>query len=644
MIEPLVLSVPDLIDMAVGSAEVNVNLLNTVLHLVVSQIAVDGVRIQLNSKVPAAHRPPQRTVPPNEFTVFNVLNASPDGQLDLKKCRLEPKLIADKRPVNTLVVLEDSYPVRQLYMKNDLIEKSLPDASELVEACRVDDGKTLSKLLDLLNITKRIEATELSIEKNSSLICELSKMMKNQPSVVSEEHSSKTSHDYEEQKRELHDLHVQVSSLTAKVHSLHELPFRLDRLASMIDNLDQADGKERVSADSIGVQAQVILDDLSARIAQVEERCQCRPRPSSSLEKDSSAEYLTKVEIYSSKSEEQSEQLDFDTESEAKRDYEDEMADKYSSAASMICTLQNEMVRLFKHLEDHGKFAKAMQCQLLDCINNLEELRQNVHGLNVDVNMLVQERRERTRQYEAIIDQLEQIKCVKADREEVEQMVIVKADIKDMRTKVPFSQFDDMRKDLSLSLIDALEKIVETDLEWHRAIDSIHDLLQLKLDKTEATQMVEDFTNRMIALKDKLRGFGMFRLSCESAATSEKYLKNVKCLACNAQTYMKPELSLPQIPRMGKFGRIPDPDVRKFARITVPCSMRQEIKEPQTVLRFCGGHHTKLEMGEKHSVKGNFIAQTGGVPSHSNANVQMAYGTDGQLYRVDVNDCNCGDS
>lgn len=692
MIEQLVLSVPDLIDMAVGSPELNINLLNAVLHILASQTKTDGTRVQLSYNAPLAHKAPQRTNPPNTFTVFNVQNASPDGQLDLKKCRLEPQPIVSNKPVNTLVVIDNSYTLPQLYIRNDVVEKMLPNASELVSACREDDGKTLVQMLDLLNITKRIEAMELSIEKVMSLICELCKSRKNQspappavsvvvpveksiasvPQIVSKDRplnvvasatptinedpslysttpmqssvliAQKSNINYEEIKKDLYELRVDLMDLSALVQTLQELPFRIDRLASFVENQHAQDPPEDSVSNACSIGAPALITDLELRIAQIEAHCHCT-KSSTPLENLDLIDNPVYEERSLSRSIAMSTNFTPEDLIDMKREH-DNLTLRVSSVEKMTCTLQNEMVRLFTHLEDHGKFAKSTRCQLLDFINTFEELRQNVHGLNVDVNMLVRERIDRMRQYEAIIDQMEQIKCVKADREEVEQMVVVKADITEMRTKVPFSQFEDMRKDLSLSLIDALEKIVETDIEWHRAIDSIHELLHLKLDKSEAKLMAEDMTNRMIALKDKLRGFGMFRLSCESAATSEKYLKNVKCLACNAQTYMKPTLSLPEISRLGKFGRIEDPEVRNFARITVPCSMRKEIKEPQSVLRFCGGRHTKLAKGEKYTIKGNFIAQTGGVPLHSNLNVQLACGTDGALYRVDLSDCNCGDS
>lgn len=684
MLEHMLLSIPDLIEMAVSPNEINLNLLNAVLQIIASQSAVNGVRVQLSTDVPVIHRGPQRSQIPNTFTVFTVEDASPDGQLDLKTCRLVPHPIDTNKQVNTLVVMDHACVVPQPYLNNDLVEKSLPTASQLVATCRNDEGRTLLQMLDLLNIAKRLEAAELSIEKVMSLVCELCKSMKSKgpavparpsggiidispstqmqpdrsaivtvkqdPSVFRSEPSllhAPRAMDYESMRTELYELQLEFKDLTELVHGLQDLPFRFDRLVDVIETNTAIDiHKDSISGTgTIITNTATLVSDLERRIAKIEQRCACATSPATS----STTAFSEKPEDVPKEDDVWSEiispmvNFNLDDVMLLKKEHDDLML-RVINVESSICTLQNELVRLFAHLEDHGKFAKSMRCQLLDFIQTFEELRHNVHGLNVDVNMLVQERKDRMRQYEALIDQMEQIKCIKADREEVEQMVVVKADITDMRTKVSFSQFEDVKKDMSLSLIDALEKIIETDLEWNRAIESIHELLLLKLDKVEASHLADDMTSRMIALKDKLRGFGMFRLSCESAATSEKYIKDVKCIACNAQTYMKPTLSLPRIPKLAKFGRSTDPAVKKFSRITVPCSMRQEIKEPHTVLRYCGGLHTRVANGEKHSVKGNFIVQTGAVPLHPNVNVQLECGTDGVLYRVDVSDCNCGDS
>lgn len=637
MLKNLVVSIPDLIDMAVGSTELNLSLLNAVLHIFSSQVAMESVRVQLKGMVPITNKAPQSTKLPNTFTVFTVNNASPDGQLDINKCNLVPRTAAPTKPVNTLFVMDHANLVPQPYRKNDIVEKSLPNTSDLVKACRGDDGRMLLNMLDLLTITKRIEATELTIEKIMTMLCELCKDKVQGPTLPD-------SNANDALRKEVEDLRVQLSDMTSQMADLADLPMRMDRLVSLLER-QKRESEDESKTDEDTINSIQLLSDLEARIARIELRCRCARVPSidslhssmeeSNREMESNEESLSEGTINT-----EGDKLNLDVAQELKKEHDDVLR-RVSYLEQQDCTLQNEMVRLFSLLEDHAIFAKSTRCQLLELINRVEDLKHNVHGLNVDVNMLVRERMDRMRQYEALIDQLEQIKCVKADREEVEQMVIVKADITDMRTKVPYSVFEDVKKDLSLSLIDALEKIVETDLEWHRAIEAIHELLQLKLDKTEAASMAEDLTQRMIALKDKLRGFGMFRLSCESAATTQKFLKDVKCIACNAQTYMQPTLRLPEIPRMGKFGRIPDPEVRQFARITVPCSMRYEIKEPQTVKRFCGGLHTKIADTEKHSVKGHFIKQTGGVPLSSNATAQMARGTDGAFYRVDLTDCNC---
>lgn len=300
--------------------------------------------------------------------------------------------------------------------------------------------------------------------------------------------------------------------------------------------------------------------------------------------------------------------------------------------------LQDDVCRLVGSVEDLLVFAEHTRGRLLDLVERIGELWSDQRAVNQDVNMLVQERLDRRRQYEALIEQLEQIKCVKADRDEVELQLQLKADIVDMRTKVSYAHFNAVTKDLSRAVVEAMERIVETDADWRREFESLQRLLAEKMDRQVAEAVERKLKEKIAAVSCRLQEFIRNRQRNESAVAAKHFQHDLHCIACSEESRMRKLEAHPEVPRMARFGRARAEELARARR----CASEMPRAVATVEQRFCGGTHTLTLAEERTSKKGDFIEQTGAVPRMQGVQMIRQEGTDGVLYRVEGNVvCDC---
>lgn len=621
-------SVQQLIDLAVGPPELNLKLLNTILHTIAEHVDLGAVRIPM----------------PETAKLRNVEIGVEAGVL---------------RP--------------------DIVRGSLPTADDLARENATPGSKCVVQMVNLLNITKRIEATELAIEKLMSLICSLASELRSktpisestspQEAVVSLNVPSAVPHVLP---KELVALIAQVSEMAellkeipamGRLENIEKNKFDsnaiiLERLNGVeekiksfqnnlhlrqMDNLPSKQMADLPSRQMANLNAnkefpeefQVVKD----RIYVVENVCQELVK-SFDRQESLMQDIFSRTEISGSSTNNNPTASFYVDSSDQIKEIENKIL-KITKLENDLCEMKRDLSRVISTIEDLLSFSERTKQTLLDVYEKQEDIAVDVYNVNEDVNLLVQERKDRYHQVQALIEQVEQIKGIKADREEVEVMVNAKADKTELWKKVPYDEFHDAKQNLSIAIIEALERIVETDTAWNRAVDDINIVLKDKVEHSHADTMSKEFSLKLEALKDRIRGFAMFRLSCESAATSQKYLKEVKCIMCNAQSYMNPEVTLPPVPRLGNFGATISKEIKEFSRITVPCSRSVQIKGVKMVKRNCGGKHTQISAAEWNSRIGDFIDQTGAVPLSSNVCANYEQGSDGVLYRVDMETCGC---
>lgn len=671
--ETLLVSVPDLINIAVGPPELNIKLLNTILQILARQANFPATRVQFTEKsaIKISDLVTNRNVAPG-LQYYSVQGSKPAEPLDLKQCKLQlMKPLDTTAAVDTLVVQSDEIGTTAINIRRknrpDMVATSLPETVDIVEAGKTDKDY-LVRMCDMLNITKRLESAELAIEKIMALLGNMNRATNTGAdggpggvNFVGIDRFGGGNDDFRKSIRPRQSIAdgmfkcnfteaecTKIKSSIADFHLLKSLP-------DLFERMEELEAHFNVFKSETAVQFEEIWNKLKEN-DKTSDQLDLDQRKSSESVKNSN-EQDESVEVSSNLLEPLTDGEGSDSclmKTSCTDSYIIEVVTNMpliNGLVDEVCEMKKTIAKIMDSAAELTQTVSAIQEQLLDIFARLEDFDVQMHNVNDDVNMLVKERWDRSRQYDALIEQVETLKTTKANLDEMEMILGIKADKTDLWKKVPYEEFKELQKSLSMALIDALERIVETDAGWHQAVDAIHLALKDKVHIAQAAAMTADFTQRLEALKDRIRAFAMFRLSCESAASTQKYLKDVKCIACNAQTYINPEQSLPPIPRMGKFTStgcagggdrtIALTAIEAFARITVPCSKAVEIAATEEVNRFCGGKHTKITALQWCSQVGNFIEQTGAVPLASNANVRYDVGCDGVYYRVDPNECAC---
>lgn len=178
-------------------------------------------------------------------------------------------------------------------------------------------------------------------------------------------------------------------------------------------------------------------------------------------------------------------------------------------------------------------------------------------------------------------ENIEAIKCIKADKEDVIEELEKKANQIDVEKKVEYHTFEHIRKDISAGLIIAMEK-------------------------------VENMFRQLIDVKSKIEEFELYRVGCEENAT-------------NAKSKLLAEFKATKKMKTNNFDE------------------ENEEKLKSTMRRYCGGLHTKSNAMERIFKKYNFFDAHPEVEPCASCLDEHTFkaGTDGILYRVQKIKCDC---
>ena len=153
----------ELIDLAFSEDSVHLKVLQTVLKIVISQLNLDNIKIKFqgsNSERSSRH-------------VTNILEIS--------------ELIKDNKKILTV---KYSLNEPEKPYKFDPVNKSIPSNDQLTDGMCQKADNPLADMIQLLNVTKRVEALEITVHKLSSMIDSLLKL--NGSSYENKSQSSRT--------------------------------------------------------------------------------------------------------------------------------------------------------------------------------------------------------------------------------------------------------------------------------------------------------------------------------------------------------------------------------------------------------------------------------------------------------------------
>ncbi|XP_024941332.1 uncharacterized protein LOC107268250 isoform X2 [Cephus cinctus] len=294
-----------------------------------------------------------------------------------------------------------------------------------------------------------------------------------------------------------------------------------------------------------------------------------------------------------------------------------------------------------------------------ELVSKIQSIQADLERVSQTANRLLDEREARETHTNALVEQIELLKTIKADKEDLEDALADKADAQAVNRKVSYDQFDAACDDLARGLEDAIGKLSQQESVWQQALDEVQKGVENKVDKMEMSPL-KDFVNaKLKTLQEKLKALSEMRKEAEAAGT-KKMLRDVQCISCDKNVVMRMEEGngfhaepMPCTRSIKPYLTYELDQVRKQQRklphgrnmVQLEAALQEEarkakatkeeilVKTPRDHLcnRYCGGSHTVTTPQQRVMRVGHFLTQWG--PEAIQLTEGLVKGTDGQLYK-----------
>ncbi|XP_046141438.1 glutamine-rich protein 2-like [Osmia bicornis bicornis] len=739
-IASLQVSLPQMLDLALGTPEVgvvNLNILHHFLHILLHQInlrttkveyrgedanriktmvsslkAGPSLHLQEYSIISGANDVKQR-VQNDESASLNVdvvvdgTNKSTQEDADLKTAKgtrqkISPGVNGEPETVIYVEPLVDGSTPTALGFKrleqsvNELrhqfhVLEELATTPELVERVKGKVTDPVTDVWQIINITKRLDATEQGIDKLTKMMQDV---MKGDISFEGEETSqlddrlANVETDLENLNRIVKNLQIisdsaedngeeillQEAPVTAKENGQPTQRVSLTQLLGGID-------VKQMNQDVATLQGQVTqmkeeLQNLNIKIHKSKSEHELSKK--SQVDIDASAEETepeeksekhaegvketpkeTKPAPKDPSKEKQVESTPRKSTSEAVEGADAIDSEQLQEMRERIGKLEKDVSCLFEKVESAPMAGVSGNAELDDLVSKIQGIQIDMDKLNQTADHLIDDQENREIHLNALLEQVELLKTIKADREDLEDALADKADAQAITRKVSYDQFDAACDDLAQGLEDAINKLGKQESIWQQAMDEVQREIEGKVDKMEMTPLKDFVSAKLKSLQEKVKNVAQMRQESEAAGT-KKLLKDVQCISCDKNVVMKMEDShrfrsetLPCTGSMKPYLTYELDQVRKQHRrlphsrnmLQFEAALQEDakkqrsakadtlVKTPRDHLcnRYCGGSHTVTTPQQRVMRVGHFLTQWG--PEIIQLTEGMIKGTDGKMYK-----------
>ncbi|XP_043584811.1 glutamine-rich protein 2-like isoform X2 [Bombus pyrosoma] len=324
-----------------------------------------------------------------------------------------------------------------------------------------------------------------------------------------------------------------------------------------------------------------------------------------------------------------------------------------------ISKLEKDVINISDKVDKIQVIGVAGATNIDNLVSKYNEVQAEMEKLNQTADRLIDDRETREMHLNALLEQVELLKTIKADREDLEEALADKADAQAIHRKVSYDQFDAACDDLAHGLEDAINKLGQQEEIWQQALDEVQKEIEGKVDKMEISPLKDFVNHRLKSLQDKLKRVAEARQDIEAAGT-KKMLRDVQCISCDKDVVMRMDPphkfkveTLPCTTSMKPYLTYELDQVRKQHRrlphsrnmIQFEAAMQEEakkqksaradtlVKTPRDHLcnRYCGGSHTITTPQQRVMRVGHFLTEWG--PEIIQLTEGMIKGTDGKMYK-----------
>ncbi|XP_018311454.1 glutamine-rich protein 2 [Mycetomoellerius zeteki] len=343
---------------------------------------------------------------------------------------------------------------------------------------------------------------------------------------------------------------------------------------------------------------------------------------------------------------------------EAVKNIETTHGEVLNDVTQRVVVLESEFRHLSEKVDSIQEVDKTDNTEIKNLITKVQEIDMDMEKIGQTMSKLLEDKEKKEAHINTLLEQIEVLKTVKANKEDIEDALADKADTQTVNRKVSHDQFDAACDDLARGLEKAIDKLTKQESIWQQALDEVQNEIATKMDKVEMMPLKDFVNDKLKSLQEKLKIMIEARQEIEAAGT-KKLLKDVQCISCDKDVVMK-------IEEVGRFRAEPFPctismkpyltyeldQVRKQQRrlphsrnlIQFEAAMQEETKKmkakeemlarsPRDHLcnRYCGGSHTVTTPQQRVMRTGHFLTQWG--PETIQLTDGLIRGKDGQMYR-----------
>lgn len=534
---------------------------------------------------------------------------SPD---DLKSKVSSQTVIADKTSFSAATFLTPFHgnlesKVLNIEKKLEILE-DLPSNGEILQrAKQKKDARTpVADMWQFININRRLGATEIGIEKLTSL---LDTMMKEVSDV------KETAEEINGLKNKVSELEKLISNLSERITALEsvdnsqekkkleDLLKELQNLKKQVDDLPTKDDLNNLDIYVKWPQLEEALNARRSRAPSAKSRASTPkartptpppPRtPSPPHPSAEALEALRQIGELMDRHEVLIEQVDaLEEQMPKKANLED--LEELRKRPDVPDDILERLKWLKEGLDAINKW-KEEDVEALNALRSmLTELQGEQERLSNTTKELIEEHNRKQKHIDALYTYADKLQEVKADKEQVAMEMDVKADKRAIDNLVSRTKFDQSIGGLDQSLQELLQRLEGQESALKDALDRLAADIDQKLDRLELDPLKEYFEKKIKSMKCKHVDLP---LNDDPAAGFRKALLRFHCISCDRPVDMipgHPNPALPQTP-----GLPPSRSGRPYTTYELD-QIRQihrggytyDQEVATTTARACGGSHT----------------------------------------------------
>ncbi|KAF5284380.1 hypothetical protein FQA39_LY17055 [Lamprigera yunnana] len=666
----VIVSLPHMVDLALNCPEVgavNFNILHSLLHVLIQQVDLLDTKVEFkgNESERVQNLIQKGNVGPKlNLTEYIIMPGKEQKKVVSKKSRIKRFNTSDKGSKEEVVVEKDVRITDQKAEKH--FKRTDDNASESMETVVVvetaDTGGTVAPHVSVALSRVHFDDLEKELQQLKEEVKELKQLPAN-VDLITAIRSSSTS--------PVLDM-FQILTLNKRIDASEEA---VNKLATMIEDLarEQTTGSlvKTASHDkNIPTETQQQVDgDVGQRVENLEQRVKVLEDMTT---KKASVTYIepgsvqdSTVAASNASTESNTEEVAFDVLEKRICEVENKFCEYTDHVCVMVTTFNEQVNQLQGHLTDLekeiGEIIEKINAGSLpgdvggseqgcrELYNKVMSLQDELEKVAEKVDNLINEKEDRQNYMDVLLEEIQLLKTIKANREDLQDALANKADTCTVNRKVSLDQFDAACDDLAHSIEDAVNKLTQQEQLWQNALCDIQQEIENKLDKMELAPLRDFVHNKLKMLQERLKALASLRKETEAAGTKNRFLRNVNCISCDKDVVMRKEMepslmvpppSLPPTKSMGPYIAYELDQLRKQQKCAPHGRNMQHLEHalsgPKTdkhdhiCNRYCGGSHTTTTPQQRVTRVGHFLQQWGPETLTHEGDIR---GTDGYIYK-----------